>query len=129
MSDQVAQAAEQEDWDEMVCVGCGASVIDDGTDATLGWVGGDEGWFCPDEPTTEQAPSTDQRQWSVEAADGVTAFTSQEIAEHVADGESGWTLHYSPIVAAHTRTSPDAEWQRMSTRPGTRTLDQSGAES
>lgn len=45
------------EWDEMVCVGCGAVVLDDGTDATLGWIGGDEGWFCPDEPV-DVAPVT-----------------------------------------------------------------------
>jgi hypothetical protein len=40
--------------DEMVCVGCGESVLDEGGDETLGWLGGDEGWFCPTcvEPST-----------------------------------------------------------------------------
>lgn len=46
-----------EEWDEISCVGCGATVIDQGGDETLGWLGGDEGWFCPSccEPTNTLA--------------------------------------------------------------------------
>jgi hypothetical protein len=57
-----------------------------------------------------------QPEFSVEAENGTTVYTSEDVARAVAASDQhGYTLgvERSPLIAAFTRPGPDAEWEPL----------------
>lgn len=84
------------------------------------WIAAREGLGITDteiilRPKSKSLKPSSQGEWSVEAANGDTAYASREVAEAVASGSVKYSLgpSSSPIVKAFYRASKDEEWSPL----------------